>query len=83
MKIVITNDSTAPLVAEIHKHLLCAHSGYFENAVNKEDFKEGLNQQVELKAEDVDPNIFSLLVNWLYTMTIRNSEFTPLHLRLD
>ena len=48
----------------VHKEMLCGVSSFFRSAFTG-SFREGRQQVMELPEDD--PNIFELLVQWLYT----------------
>ncbi|TVY47516.1 hypothetical protein LOCC1_G003653 [Lachnellula occidentalis] len=55
----------------VHKNLAEHYSPFFEKAFNS-GFIEGKTQQMVL--EDVEPEIFGYMVNWLYTQKIIHPE---------
>jgi hypothetical protein len=55
----------------IHKEFICFHSPFF-SAAFKGNFEEGRTQTMKL--DDVDPDVFAILVNWIYYRIINNAE---------
>jgi hypothetical protein len=55
----------------IHKAFICHYSPFFSAAFNGK-FEEGNTQKMEL--DDVDPEVFGILANWLYTQEVSDAE---------
>jgi hypothetical protein len=55
----------------IHKNLLCQYSRFFTAAFNGK-FMEGATQNMVF--EEVDADMFGVLVNWIYTQKISGSS---------
>jgi hypothetical protein len=53
----------------VHKNLICHHPSFFNAAFTDTGFIEGQTQSMAM--EDIDSEIFGLLVHWLYTKEIR------------
>jgi hypothetical protein len=53
----------------IHKDFICYYSEFFAAAFNGK-FKEGQTQSMNL--DDIDPDAFALLVDWLYTQRVES-----------
>jgi hypothetical protein len=51
----------------IHKDFICYYSKFFDAAFNGQ-FEEGQTQAMTL--DDIDPDAFGLLVDWLYTQRV-------------
>ena len=47
----------------VHKEWICFHSPFFSSAFNG-DFEEGQTQTMTLV--DVDPELFAIMVHWIY-----------------
>jgi len=56
----------------IHKDNLCQHSPFFNSAFNG-SFRETVSQSMSFS--DVDPEIFGLLVNWVYTQNVVDENY--------
>ncbi|CZT01252.1 uncharacterized protein RAG0_08989 [Rhynchosporium agropyri] len=57
----------------IHKNFACAHSPLF-NAASESELIEGSTQNMQL--EDIDPQVFGLLVDWLHNKEINGHDPT-------
>jgi BTB/POZ domain-containing protein len=55
----------------IHKAFICYYSPFFSAAFNGK-FEEGNTQNMEL--DDVDPQVFGILANWLYSQDVSDAE---------
>lgn len=55
----------------IHKDFICYHSPFFSSAFTS-DFREGPTQLTEL--DDIDPEAFAILVNWIYTSKVVDAK---------
>lgn len=55
----------------IHKDFICYHSPFFAAAFNG-PFQEGTTQTMKL--EDVEANVFGILVDWVYTQEVADKS---------
>lgn len=69
----ISCDFPNPLVYKfvLHKAFICYYSPFFSAAFNGK-FEEGNTQKMELN--DVDPKVFGILANWLYSQEVTDAE---------
>jgi len=80
--VIIMSPSTPPTATEpsqkpkdhkftIHRDLICYYSRFFSTAFNG-SFEEGRTQTMKL--DDVDPQLFAILVNWVYIQEVINDK---------
>jgi len=55
----------------VHKNFITAYSPYFNAAFSGASI-EGQTQRVEL--EGVDPEVFAIFINWIYTQQVQDGE---------
>jgi hypothetical protein len=78
VRVIMMSLSTPPTATEpsqkpkdhkftIHRDFICYYSPFFSAAFNG-SFEEGQTQKMKL--DDVDPQLFAILVNWVYIQEV-------------
>ena len=58
----------------VHKEFLCNYSPFFDAPFNG-NFLEGTTQHVD---PEVEPSVFAVFLDWIYTQQMKESESTAL-----
>lgn len=65
-------------VSTVHESLICRYSDFFKCAFKSEAFMEGETKTMTL--DDVEPDMFCILVNWLYHQDLHHGKPSSLFL---